>query len=652
MIPEAILMTAAKPMIDSLMSKVIKPKIDQFVESCKLNSEELLIPRREHFEEYLYRTYKKYSIINTLVLKNEQRLLKDLYIPLTIVKEELHSKIKTTIKIDKYPSEIINEYNKILINDTAGMGKSTLTKYLFLDVIENGYGIPIYIEMRRLSKDRTILLDIQEQINSLSKTFDNTLLLRLIQTGGFVFFLDGFDEISLSERCAVTTDIQDFISKADNNIFIMTSRPEQALVGFGDFQMFSISSLSKKEAYELLRKYDKQSNTSKQLIDELKTGQYNMIDEFLQSPLLVSLLFAAFDYKHTIPLKKHIFYRQVYDAYFDSHDLSKGDSYIHDKSSGLDIDDFERVLRFVGYKSLQLQKIEFDKPQLLKIIDEAKAYCPDLDFCLSNFLNDLLTAVPLFCMDGQYYKWVHKSLQEYFAAQFIFKDSKKDQDVILKALFTSNNVDKYVNLLDLYYDIDNWGFKKNVLFPLCNSYINYYEKNIFSSNILGKDDIESRIGSLFMHEACIVKIEYKRENGKFNFLHFEELKKSVESILSKEVSSLIMINSTDCLCVFYHNYPQRKLFPLIKRRLPKLVKSVKRQSYEFSINYELNKIHNIDKHTYENDKDGYNNITFSISHGTEDNEFYICYNECMREKEEILNIMNLKDNNSNFIFGL
>lgn len=57
-----------------------------------------------------------------------------------------------------------------------------------------------------------------------------------------------------------------------------------------------------------------------------------MINEFLKNPLLVSLLFAAFDFKQTIPLKKHIFYRQVFDAYFDSHDLSKGDSYVHEKN--------------------------------------------------------------------------------------------------------------------------------------------------------------------------------------------------------------------------------------------------------------------------------------------------------------------------------
>ena len=111
--------------------------------------------------------------MNTLVFKNEQRLLKDLYIPLTLVRDDYpKKKDKEQTKVDKYPADLIRNYNKILITDTAGMGKSTLTKRLFLDVIENGYGIPIYIEMRRLKKDRPILLEIQEQINSLTKEFD------------------------------------------------------------------------------------------------------------------------------------------------------------------------------------------------------------------------------------------------------------------------------------------------------------------------------------------------------------------------------------------------------------------------------------------------------------------------------------------------
>ena len=178
MIPEALLMEAVKPVISTLVKNVITPQIQKFADKVHIAYNELLIPRGEHFEEYFYRTFKKYSIMNTLVFKNEQRLLKDLYIPLTLVRDDYpKKKDKEQTKVDKYPADLIRNYNKILITDTAGMGKSTLTKRLFLDVIENGYGIPIYIEMRRLKKDRPILLEIQEQINSLTKEFDRKSLI-------------------------------------------------------------------------------------------------------------------------------------------------------------------------------------------------------------------------------------------------------------------------------------------------------------------------------------------------------------------------------------------------------------------------------------------------------------------------------------------
>ena len=648
MIPEAFLIQAIKPMVDILMNNIIKPKIDKFVETCGLKYDELFIPRGEHFEEYLYRTYKKYSIINTLVFKNERRLLRDLYIPLTLRKDTCQNHHETQIRIEGYPKELIDEYNKILITDTAGMGKSTLMKLLFLCVIENGCGIPIYIEMRRLRKDRTILHEIQEQVNSLSKEFDSKLLLNFIQTGGFIFFLDGYDEISLEERSTVTTNIQEFISKASNNVFFLTSRPEQALTCFGDFQVFTINSLNKKEAYELLRKYDKQGSTSKSLIDELKTGQYEMINEFLKNPLLVSLLFAAFDYKHTIPLKKHIFYRQVYDAYFDSHDLSKGDSYIHEKCSKLDIDDFERILRFMGFVCLKYQKIEFEKDVLLKIIGEAKEFCSDLVFSSSDFFSDIITAVPLFCKDGQYYKWVHKSLQEYFAAQFIFKDAKSNQDSILTALYNSVNIDRYINLLDLYYDIDNWGFRKNILFPLCKDYVSFYEDNIFSSNIIESADIEYRISQMFIRKSLVVRLK-----GACNLTPFSEVEVIARKSFDKEITSIVHFSSEG---VFVANYiePKKKLLSLLLKRQNRLFRLYDRNVILTESNLPFNEAIKIDIHTCEEDRSMYKYINFYLGGGAGIGNlcYSFVYGECKNECIEIERIKKSKEEASNLIDGL
>lgn len=624
MIPEALLMNQAKNMIDSLIQKIVKPKMDNFIEKLKLDYNKLLIPRGEHFEEYLHRTYKKFSIISTLVFRNEQRLLRDLYIPLTIEKKEYISDNRGSecVKIDKYPVEIVKKYNNVLITDTAGMGKSTLTKYLFLDVIEQGYGIPIYIEMRRLSKNRTILRDIQEQINSLAKDFDLDLLLEFIRTGEFIFFLDGYDEISLEERTYVTEDVQNFISKANKNIFFLTSRPEQALSSFGDFQRFSICSLTKKEAYQLLRKCDKQGSVSTKLIDELKTGQYGMIDEFLTNPLLVSLLFTAFDYKQKIPLKKHVFYQQVYDAYFELHDLSKEGGYEHKKTSGLDIYEFERILRFIGFESLKTQTIEFDKKDLLAIIDKAKSFCHDLNFKSSDFLSDIEIAVPLFCIEGQYYRWAHKSLQEYFAAQFIYRDAKEQQDKILTKLYESDNIDKYVNTLDLYYDIDNCGFRKNILLPFCKEYIQHYEKNIFTSDIIEQQDIEYRIGCLFMHEVCMVKLKLIDEMSFPN-----EIEKYIKPYMTNKITRMFR-SFNDNICYAENLKPKTNIFSIIYKRLPNLISRIKTVDAPL---YKMpeSKVYCIDVHTGDNNLEEYRYINYYLSRS------FFNYKTCKKEVEDI-----------------
>lgn len=646
MIPEALLIEAAKPLISSLVSNIITPKIHKFAKKCNVAYNELLIPRGEHFEEYLHRNYKKYSIINTLVFKNEQRLLKDLYIPLTITKEEHnYSGEKEHLKIENYPLELIKKYNKILITDTAGMGKSTLTKLLFLDVIENGYGIPLYIEMRRLKKDRPILLEIQEQISSLSEEFDAVLLLEFIQTGGFIIFLDGFDEIAIDDRASVTSNVQDFISKAGNNTFIMTSRPEQALACFGDFQRFTINPLAKKEAFELLRRYDKQGATSKQLIDVLKSGQYDMINEFLKNPLLVSLLYAAFDYKQTIPLKKHIFYRQVYDAYFDSHDLSKGDSYIHDKLSHLDIDDFDRVLRFVGFKCIKYQKIEFEKDALLHIIDEARTFCSDLNFNSSDFLNDLLSAVPLFCQDGQYYRWVHKSLQEYFAAQFIFKDSKQNQDALLTAIYKSDNIDKYLNLLDIYYDIDNWGFQKNIKYPIFKAYVDYYENNVYNSDVIEKTMIDERIGQMFGRRAVALFTSKVEDGNPFTTVH-NMLKDSYGDVFESITlfdTGLFVANSMS---------NERKILPLLQKRQERFFTKSNHVKYPQQIRLEIDSFVEILVKSGSENKELFEFYHYLLCNGFDRTGVYLDYEKCKEEVKRISMIIAKNDNSIDLIDGI
>lgn len=109
MVTEVLAVEAAKNVIGNLVDNLITPKIQQFAKKCNITYNEIMIPRGEHFEEYLHRTYKKYSILNTLVFKNERRALKELYIPLTLAKIDSQTREKESLKIDKYPVELVKK---------------------------------------------------------------------------------------------------------------------------------------------------------------------------------------------------------------------------------------------------------------------------------------------------------------------------------------------------------------------------------------------------------------------------------------------------------------------------------------------------------------------------------------------------------------
>ena len=466
----------AKPTLEKWLDKLLD-KLDTKIKTT-------FIKDREHFMNYLDRTYEKLLKIRPVGFREHLDFLK-VYIPLSIEDCNRNSKYV----IDKFPKKLLRKHT--LIVDNAGMGKSTIAKRMFISVYEDGsFGIPILIELRHLSSENGIIQEILSQIGNLSSDFDEKILTTLVENGGFVFFLDGYDEISIKEKSYVTKAIQSFIEKAGiNNTFIITSRNDEALSGFQSFDQYSIKELEREEAYQLLRNLDSSGENSELLIQKLQ-NELSGVKEFLINPLLVTLLFTAFHYEPTIPTKKYLFYDQVFNAFFQQHDLSKGEGWVHEKHSKLAKDDFERILRCLGFISIINHKIEFTRTDIIEAIEKAKENNRNLDFKASDFLEDLIGTVPLFTIEGNFYRWTHKSLAEYFAVEFIVRDSKQEKEIINK-LYKDDGVEN-VNLFDLYFDISPSGFREFLLLP-CLRDVKYevlpededINKRIFCSRIIG-----------------------------------------------------------------------------------------------------------------------------------------------------------------------
>jgi hypothetical protein len=428
----------------------------------------------DRFVGYVDRQLQKHSYLNTLVFQN-QIPLEELYIPLTLVRAVDGQKDEVTIK--KFPRDLIENNRRVLITDTAGMGKSTLLRFLLIHCVRSNFAVPVFIELRHLSQTQSVISLLERELNMHAlpdeRRFGSSEIAKLLTRGNLVFFLDGYDEIAFKDREAVTKDIKDFIESYPKNYFVLTSRAEGGLASFPAFLQLKIRPLKQAESFELIRKYDRNGARSERLIERLKGRELKAVHEFLENPLLTTLLYRCFEYKQNVPEKKHIFYRQVFDALYDWHDSSKDGYNTREKKSKLDLDSFHRVLRVVGFISTLNGEIEGDKDKVLGWIRQAKQICVGLSFSESDFLEDLTRAVPVFARDGLFYKWSHKSLAEYFAAQYICTEGKGQQEKVFQHLYSGGHLDRFRNMLDQVYDLDQAAFRRFFTFPFAKEAVEY-----------------------------------------------------------------------------------------------------------------------------------------------------------------------------------
>jgi hypothetical protein len=540
---ELIIANLVLPLVKDLVLPKINSVISKFSNN-KINSQQIEC----RFEEYLTQRYERFLIIDTLVFPNQQTLFDVIYEPLTVTDKKKHEKGNEII-IDCYPKEFIPKFCRVIIEDTAGMGKSTISKKLFQSIIRQNVGIPILIELRQINLKNKILKEIQRQLSPIGKSISQDVILKIINEGDFIFLFDGFDEVPNINKDFVIKELHEFIEKADNNYFLITSRVEDSLSSFGDFKKFRIRDLNKEEAYSLINRYDNYNYKpiAEELIEQLEKNESESLKEYLTNPLLVSLLYKSFDYKKDIPVKKSQFYRQVYDALFETHDLSKEGYLKREKYSKLHTDDFERVLRYIGYFTAIENIIEYEKDFIINIIDKSKKHLPDLKFKSSDFLKDLLKTVPLFKQEGNCYRWSHKSLQDYFAAKFIWIDAKDNQAQILRKIFELKNNNRFYNMLDIYYELDPITFDSTITFWLLTDFCKYANDNINKFKDVSTIHQKTRIENTYagIHTLLIRKAGPSLKEGLFKKIH--------------DYNSKIIPIEFECCRLTYHYFKESKL---------------------------------------------------------------------------------------------
>lgn len=451
-IEEKIALEALKPAA-SFINVLLAPKVEKlksWADEKELRGQ--LDPENlsKVMEEYLKKLSIRVSEITSIAFPLIKLDIFKAYEPLVL------GKLHYDNLIDDNEVELINlidgSIQSCLIIDNAGMGKSTFSKFIVASLLFKSKRIPLLFELRKINKELNLVENLAGELDFPGKTFDRSLFYKLLQLGKFYVIIDGFDEVPLDYQEILSNQINELSLKGGDNIILLTSRPQDALPDILKSETIRFRPFTKLQTTSLLKRYDDISGLSvgKDLIAQID----NVPERFIESPLLISLLYRTFGVNKSIADKICTFYEEIYHALYKGHDLINKNGYGREKRSGLDFEDFRKLVRAMCYYMMLNRKTSFESwSEATKYIDKAAFISSISPSSASNFLDDLLVSVPLMLREGPEIKFFHKTLLEYFSAEYLLLD--KSSSILLKKLFESKLASSFNKTFEFLYELNS-----------------------------------------------------------------------------------------------------------------------------------------------------------------------------------------------------
>lgn len=483
------------------------------------------------FRQYLSNSYEKYSKIKTVLYRIEPKYIYDFF--------EYPTLRKDMVQISSHDvNNILGISHFVIIKGTGGVGKSTFMKHLFLNELSKKDLIPIFIELKNLngaSEVYDIKKFIFEQLTYLGVSFDFKYLDYALESGCFLFLLDGYDEIVTQKKNDFFQKITNFCDQFPNNYFILSSRPYGTFVEFQRFTVLNLCKFSKEQAISMVNKLDYDAEVKVRFVRELETTLYKRHTSFASNPLLLTIMLMTYDNFAEIPEKLHIFYANAFETLYSKHDATKG-GYKRELKSKLDCDAFRKIFSYFCFMTYFKGETRFSYDDLFELFTKIRSIIK-VSFVIEDYIDDLINAICLLYKEGLSYQFTHRSFQEYFTAIFLrglSDDNMKKTGIAL----IQNDEQRVANdaVFDMLYDMCEEKVEQNILLPILedveegytgtDKYDFYYQKFPFIFNICS--DFPSCEGEYALVKT--VDLDYQLDNQYENILDKFSLIKRNESL--------------------------------------------------------------------------------------------------------------------------
>lgn len=427
-----------KTIISELSRNVIIESLNNILNTVK---DEIKHVASNNILEYIMRECDNCLQTKTILHRDRPVNLDKVYLPLSIQRMYGFRRVnsyegRSQIEICDINS-VFRESKLVTIIGDAGSGKSTLIKYLFLGAIRNNYKIPIKVELRYLNgTDYSIIDYILNNIIRYEGIADSERIInRMLISGKFVFFFDGYDELDGNIKSNIAREISQISRKYNKNSYILTSRPTDEINLLDGFYNYRVRQLSNKQIVEFVKRQyevDEQEIANK-IIDTIQSKEIDKYRHFLRNPLLLSMFIFSYQTDSHIPQKTSDFYAQVFNTLYSGHDTISKLGFRREKKSGLSKDVIRELLDKFSFATYWDAKYSFQYEEIQDYLNRVKLGM-DVEFDDDALIYDLQVAINILTKDGIIYEFPHRSLQEYFAASFVARLSTALKSSVYKSL--------------------------------------------------------------------------------------------------------------------------------------------------------------------------------------------------------------------------
>lgn len=469
--------------VKAILEKYTDPVIDKISSFCKDEWEKFKVDFDISFRDYLKNSVEKYGKIKTILYRTEPKYIYDFFVCPDLRKG------RDTVVDGSSIDNIIDISNFVIIQGAGGIGKSTFLKHLLLNEISQHDLIPVFVELKELNAldgDYDIIEFVFQRLNDLGSTIKKDYMDYALQSGCFLFLLDGYDEIFSDRKDVFFRKLERFCDKYSNNCFVISSRPYSEFVEFQRFTVLEVQKLRKQQALELISKIEYDEEIKQRFLMALDESLYEKHSSFASNPLLLSIMLLTFDNYAEIPEKLHLFYANAFETLYYKHDATKA-GYRREMKCPLTYDVFKKVFAQFCFYTYYQGKIELTQDDICAALQKGISDVPP--FNPMNFLYDLVNSICVLYKDGLNYKFTHRSFQEYFTAVFL-KEMSDQHMTKLGTRLAKKDFSRlsHDSVFPMLRDMAEYRFEQNILLPLIvefeDTYCNDTDKYDFYYTLL------------------------------------------------------------------------------------------------------------------------------------------------------------------------